>query len=110
MTILSLDPRTNHLQKCSCLHKKVDPLKRTIDFPDIANLAGENEDRNDHEDNILSNNNDVLGSAGIYDFDGLIKAGSVYAAVEKGEKESRRNGGISEEPSFSLHQVSFIVQ
>ena len=80
-------------------HKKVDPLKRTIDFPDDENLAGENEDRNDHEDNILSNNNDVLGSAGISRrlFDGLIKAGSVYAAVEKGEKESRRNGGISEE-------------
>ncbi|MEC7409901.1 MAG: cytochrome c peroxidase [Planctomycetota bacterium] len=80
-------------------HKKVDPLKRTIDFPDTENLAGENEEPNDHDSNILSNNNDVVGSAGISRrlFKGLIQAGDAYASVENGKKESRRTGGVSEE-------------
>lgn len=80
-------------------HAKVDPLKRTIDFPDDENLEGENEDPNDHEENILRNNNDVVGSQGISRrlFKSLIKAGSGFAAVEKGRKENKKNGGVSEE-------------
>ena len=80
-------------------HQKVDPLKRTIDFPDDENLEGENEDPNDHESNILRNNNDVVGSQGISRrlFKSLVKAGSGFASVERGKKENKKNGGVSPE-------------
>jgi len=80
-------------------HAKVDPLKRTIDFPDDENLAGENESASDHEDNILRDNDDVVGSAGIERklYRGLIQAGNSYSAVENSVKEKKRNGGVSEE-------------
>lgn len=80
-------------------HAKVDPLKRTINFPDNEYLAGETKSATDHEDNILRDNNDVVGSSGVERalFRGLIAAGDAYASVEKREKEKKKNGGISAE-------------
>ena len=85
-------------------HAKVDPLKRTIDFPDDENLEGENEDPSDHEENILrNNNNDVVGSQGISRrlFKSLIKAGSGFAAVEKGAKEKKKTGAFLRRRNYS---------
>ena len=70
-------------------HKKVDPLKKTIDFPNGENLPGENVDPNDHEANILSNNDDVVGSAGISrkDFRSLIEVFGKVLPEELGINE-----------------------
>ena len=92
-------PNKNLSPEMFPFHQKIDPLKRTIDFPDDENLEGENEYASDHEDNILRNNNDVVGSQGISRrlFKSLIKAGSGFASVERGKKENKKNGGVSNE-------------
>ena len=71
-------------------HEKVDPLKRTIDFPDTENLVGENVDPNDDEENILRDNDDIVGSQGIArkKYNGLNKIADGYAAAERGKKDN----------------------
>ncbi|MDA9777115.1 hypothetical protein N9D38_01645 [Rubripirellula sp.] len=91
-------------------HKKVDPLKKTIDFPNGENLPGENIDPNDHEANILSNNDDVVGSSGISRrlFDSLIEIDGKCLPQERGSKEAL--GSVSEETKLftkagSIHRA-----
>ncbi|MEE2937880.1 MAG: cytochrome c peroxidase [Planctomycetota bacterium] len=73
-------------------HAKVDPLKKTIDFPNGDNLEGENVDPNDHEANVLRHNDDVVGSQGIQRklFNKLVDLGTQYAAKESGKRERGR--------------------
>jgi cytochrome c peroxidase len=73
-------------------HAKVDPLKKTIDFPNGDNLEGENVDPNDHEDNVLRHNDDVVGSQGIRRklFKSLVDLGTQYAPQESGKREGSR--------------------
>ena len=80
-------------------HAKVDPLKRTIDFPDDENLEGENEDLQRSRRKYSSQQQRRCWIARISRrlFKSLIKAGSGFAAVEKGAKEKKKNGGVSEE-------------
>ncbi len=83
-------------------HAKVDPLKRTINFPDSEFIAGEPVEMSDHEDNILRDNDDVVGSSGATRklYNSLLPLGEKYSAVENGDLESAENGGISEETAL----------